>query len=121
MTVPLALARGSNAAAKLARAFEDQGPKGKGAELVAMARGFDDAALAAGADERLVAALDAAELVVRRFAIRSLIDIVQPSEADRARYRPDRGPDLRRESVQWWQRQQESGRVRRRAAAGGPS
>jgi hypothetical protein len=115
MTLPLALARGANAAARLARAFESRGPAGKGAEAFALARGFDDQALAAGGDATLVAALDAPELLLRRLAIRGLVEVVEPAEADRARYRPDRSQDLRRESVNWWRRQLEDGRIRRPA------
>lgn len=115
MTLPLALARGANAAARLGRAFESRGPAGKGAEAYALARGFDDEALAAGGDAALVAALDAPELVLRRFAIRGLVEIVEPAEADRARYRPDRSKDLRRESVNWWRRQLDDDRIRRPA------
>jgi len=115
MTVPLALARGANAAARLAQACETRGPAGKGVELFAIARGFDDATLEAGGAARLVAALDAPELVVRRFAIRGLLEVVQPAEADRARYRPDRAQDLRRESVAWWRKQLADGRIRRPA------
>lgn len=115
MTVPLALARGANAAARLGRAFESRGPAGKGAEAFALARGFDDRALAAGGDATLVAALDAPELLLRRFAIRGLVEVVEPTEADRARYRPDRSKDLRRESVNWWRRQLDDGRIRRPA------
>ena len=117
MTVPLALARGANAADRLAKAFENRGPAGKGAELAAIARGFDDGALEAGADARLVAALDAPELVLRRFAIRALCEIVQPSEADRSRYRPDRRPDPRRDGVAWWRKQLDEGRIRWSAVA----
>jgi hypothetical protein len=116
MTLPLALSRGANAAARLARAFESRGPAGKGAEAFALARGFDDQALAAGGDATLVAALDAPELVLRRLAIRGLVEIVEPAEADRARYRPDRSKELRRESVNWWRRQLDDGRIRRPAA-----
>lgn len=119
MTVPLALARGANAAARLGQAFETRGPAGTGAELFAIARGFDDAVLADGGDARLVAALDAPELVTRRFAIRGLLEVVQPGEADRARYRPDRSQELRRESVSWWRKQLADGRIRR-PAGGGP-
>ena len=118
MTVPLAIARGANAAARLGQAFEARGPAGRGAELFAMARGFDDAALEDGGDARLVAALDAPELVTRRFAIRGLLEVMQPSEADRARYRPDRSQELRRESVAWWRKQLADGRIRRPAGAG---
>jgi hypothetical protein len=118
MTVPLALARGANAAARLGQAFEARGPAGKGAELFAIARGFDDTALEGGGDARLVAALDAPELVMRRFAIRALLEVVQPGEADRGRYRPDRSQELRRESVAWWRKQLADGRIRRPEAAG---
>lgn len=116
-TVPLALARGANAAAKLRLAFENRGPHGKAEELFAMARGFSDEALAAGAAEALVAALDDADLVVRRYAIKSLCDIVQPSAADRLRYRADGLPDQRREGAAWWRGQLEKGLIRRPGAA----
>jgi len=120
MTVPLALARGANAAARLGQAFETRGPAGKGAELFAIARGFDDATLEAGGAARLVAALDAPELVVRRFAIRGLLEVAQPAEAARARYRPDRSQDLRRESVAWWRKQLADDRIRRPAGGAAP-
>ena len=118
MTVPLAMARGANAAARLAQALEARGPQGTGADLVAFARGFDDAALEAGGDARLVTALDAPDLVVRRFAIRGLLEVVQPPENDRGRYRPDRAADLRREGVAWWRKQLADGRIRRPAGGG---
>jgi hypothetical protein len=57
--------------------------------------------------------------VTRRFAIRGLLEAVQPTEADRARYRPDRSQELRRESVAWWRKQLTDGRIRR-PAGGGP-
>jgi len=120
MTVPLALARGANAAARLGQAFETRGPAGKGGELLAIARGFDDATLEAGGAARLVDALDAPELVVRRFAIRGLLEVVEPAEADRARYRPDRSQDLRRESAAWWRKQLGDGRIRRPAGGAAP-
>jgi len=116
-TVPLALARGTNAAAKLRTAFENRGPHGKAEELFAMARGFSDEQLAAGAAATLVAALDDPDLVVRRYAIKSLCDIVQPSAADRLRYRADGLPDLRREGAAWWRGQLQKGLIRRRGAA----
>jgi hypothetical protein len=55
---------------------------------------------------------------MRRFAIRTLLEVVQPGEADRGRYRPDRSQELRRESVAWWRKQLADGRIRRPAAAG---
>ena len=82
-------------------------------QLDAMARGFSNEDLAAGADRALVAALDDEDLVVRRYASKCLYDIVQPSATDRLRYRPDGMPDLRREGVNWWQGQLEKGLVRR--------
>ena len=112
-TVPLALARGELAAGKLREAFENRGPHGKAEVLDAMARGFSNEDLAAGADRALVAALDDEDLVVRRYASKCLYDIVQPSATDRLRYRPDGMPDLRREGVNWWQGQLEKGLVRR--------
>lgn len=114
-TVPLALARGANAAAKLRKAFEDHGPHGKADALVAMARGFTDADLAAGAAAALVEALDDPDLVVRRYAFKCLCDITQPSATDRLRYRPDTLPDPRREGVSWWRGQLDKGLVRRGA------
>lgn len=116
-TVPLALARGANAAAKLRTAFENRGPHGKAEALFDMARGFSDEQLAAGAAETLVAALDDADLVVRRYAIKCLCDIAQPSATDRLRYRADGLPDLRREGVAWWRGQLQKGLIRRPGAA----
>jgi hypothetical protein len=116
-TVPLALARGANAAARLRTAFENRGPHGKAEDLYAMARGFSDAELAAGAAETLVAALDDSDLVVRRYAIKNLCDIVQPSAADRLRYRADGLGDQRREGAAWWRGQLKKGLIRRPGAA----
>lgn len=116
-TVPLALARGANAAAKLRAAFENRGPHGKAEELFAMARGFSDEELAAGAAATLVAALDDPDLVVRRYAIKTLCDIVQPSAADRLRFRADGLPDMRREGAAWWRGQLQKGLIRRPGAA----
>lgn len=115
--VPLALARGANAAARLRQAFEDRGPHGKAETLFAMARGFSDDELAAGAAETLVEALDDADLVVRRYAFKCLCDIVQPTAADRLKYRPDGLPDLRREGAAWWRGQLQKGLIRRPGAA----
>lgn len=112
-TVPLALTRGGTAAAALRQAFQKHGPHGKAELLDALARGFDDEALAAGADRRLVEALDEPDLVVRRYAIKNLVDIVKPSAADRLRYRADGLPDLRAEGVGWWRGQLEKGLIRR--------
>ena len=115
-TVPLALARGANAAARLAKAFEQHAPAGRGQDLVALARGVGDAELAAGADARLVEMLDAAEPVIRRYAFRNLDAITLPSAPGRPRYDPDWSAELRRDAVEAWQRHREQGRIRRAAA-----
>ena len=113
MAVPLAIARGDNAAAKLGAAFRGRGPAGKGDALVSLARGFSDDELAAGGDAALVDALDDGSLAVRRYAIRRLIEIVQPDERHRAAYRADRSATLRRDGIAWWRSQLDQGRVRR--------
>jgi hypothetical protein len=112
-TVPLALARGANAAAKLRATFLDRGPRGKGEALYAMACGFTDADLAAGADAALVEALDDADLVMRRYAAKNLFEIVQPAAADRIRYRPDGLEEMRRQGVAWWRAELEKAAIRR--------
>jgi hypothetical protein len=112
-TVPLALARGANSAAKLQTTFLDRGPPGKGEALFAMARGFSDDALAAGADAVLVEALADPDLVVRRYAAKNLVEIVQPAAADRIRYRPDGLEEMRRQGEAWWRTQLEKEAIRR--------
>ena len=109
-TVPLALARGGS---KLYTSFANRGPHGKADALWAMARGFTDEELAAGADQALVEALDDPSLIVRRYASKSLVDMTQPAAADRLRYRPDGLPDMRRDGVTWWRGQLEKGLLRR--------
>jgi len=118
MTVPLAMARGANAAARLRKAFEDKAPDGKAGLLQAMARGFSDEQLAGGADATLVEALGDSDLVVRRYAIKCLVDITQPSASDRLRYHPDAPPNLRKEDLNWWKGQLDKGLIRRPSAAG---
>jgi hypothetical protein len=115
-TVPLALARGINAAERLARAFEQHAPAGRGRELFALARGVTDAELAAGADARLVDGLEASELVVRRYAWRNLVSILPQADPSRSRYDPDWSAELRRDAVGWWRKQQEMGQIRRPGA-----
>jgi len=111
--VPLALARGGEAAAALRRAFEARGPNGKADVLWTLACGISDAQIFAGDDRLLVEKLEDPSLVVRRYANKCLVDIVQPSAADRLRYRPDAPPDLRRDGVVWWRQQAERGLIRR--------
>lgn len=115
-TVPLALARGGQAAQRLYESFVNRGPHGKADALFAMARGFTDEDLAAGVDRALVEALDDPSLIVRRYASKSLFDITQPSAVDRARYRPDGLPEMRRDGVNWWRTQLEKGLIRRGAS-----
>ncbi|MFM8804429.1 MAG: hypothetical protein ACKOK8_11055, partial [Planctomycetia bacterium] len=57
--------------------------------------------------------LDDPSLMVRRYAIKALVDITRPSAVDRARYRPDGLADMRREGVVWWRGQLEQGLIRR--------
>lgn len=118
-TVPLALARGGNAASRLYDSFVNRGPHGKADAIWAMARGFTDEELVAGADRTLVEALDDPSLVVRRYASKALIDITQPTAVDRTRYRPDGQPDMRRDGVLWWKNQLEKGQIRRGSLASG--
>lgn len=118
-TVPLALSRGGNAASRLFESFERRGPQGKADALKAMALGFTDEDLAAGADRGLIEALDDPSLIVRRYAIESLIEITQPSAVDRGKYRPDGLPDMRRDGVLWWRGQLEKGFIRRSPPAVG--
>jgi len=118
-TVPLALARGGNAATRLYDSFVNRGPHGKADAIWAMARGFTDEELVAGVDRALVEALDDPSLVVRRYASKALIDITQPTVGDRTRYRPDGQPDMRREGVVWWKNQLEKGQIRRGSLASG--
>lgn len=113
LAVPLALSRGPDQAAALEQAFVTHGPHGKADLLMKLARRFTDADLAAGAAEMLIEALDDPDLVVRRYAIQNLVEIVKPSAADRLRYRADGLPDLRREGANWWRAQLERGLIRR--------
>ncbi|MEX0671446.1 MAG: hypothetical protein WD060_13425 [Pirellulales bacterium] len=113
MTVPLALARGENAAAKFSESLQTYGPAGKGDILLRLARGFTDAELAAGEDAVLVGALDDGSLAVRRYAIRRLIEIVQPDARHRTGYRADRAPGIRKDGIAWWKSQLQQGRIRR--------
>jgi hypothetical protein len=111
--VPLALARGPRAAAALAEAFATHAPPGRGADLFRLARGLSDAELANGGAAELVAALDAPQVVVRRYAFKNLVEITAVTGVDRLRYRPDRPESLRREGVAWWQAQLSQDRIRR--------
>jgi hypothetical protein len=117
LAVPLAFARGANAAARLAKSFADQAPAGTAEAVTRLARGFSPADLAAGADAWLVDALDDPHLIVRRYAFQRLTELADPTAVDRLRYRPDGRPEQRREGVEWWRRQQQEGRLRAAAPA----
>jgi hypothetical protein len=118
-SVPLALARGGNAATRLYESFVNRGPHGKADLLWALARGVTDEELAAGADRVIVEALDDPSLIVRRYASKALIDITQPSAVDRTRYRPDGLAEMRRDGAGWWRGQLEKGLIRRSPPAAG--
>jgi hypothetical protein len=103
-SVPLALARGANAAARLRQTIVAQAPAGKGDFVWRLATGFTPEEIAAGAAEDLLSALDDDALVVRRYALLRLVQATHPAEADRLRYRPDAPAERRRAGVEWWQR-----------------
>ena len=103
-SVPLALVRGANAAARLRQAIVAQAPAGTGDRVWRLATGFTPEELAAGAADELVGALDDDALVVRRYALLRLVQATHPAEADRLRYRPDAPAERRRAGVEWWQR-----------------
>jgi hypothetical protein len=111
MTVPLALARGANAAGRLAHAFTARAPDGAGDLLVAIARGMTAEAFADGGATTLVDALDSESLVVRRYAILRLLEAAGGDVRQRSAYRADRPAGLRREGVAWWRAQLEQGRI----------
>jgi hypothetical protein len=111
-TVPLALARGGNAAARLRQAFVDRGPVGRGEALFAIARGLSPAELAAGGAAPLVDLLADDTLAVRRFAWQALSELFPDDQAGRFDYRADRSRSLNERGVDWW---------RRKVAAGEPA
>ncbi|MFM1905123.1 MAG: hypothetical protein RLZZ440_3023 [Planctomycetota bacterium] len=101
-TIPLALGRGANAAARLEAAFLAHGPAGRGPELYRLACGFKPADLAAVGSEEVLAALDDPQLAVRRFAAVGLEQAVGDAES-LARYRPDRAAGANQKGIAWWQ------------------
>jgi hypothetical protein len=110
---PLALSRGVESAARLRKAFEDRGPAGRAELLMAMARGPTDAELESGADAVLVESLSDPALVVRRYALACLVEIVGPSAFDRGRFRPDGPEESRRDAIGWWRSLLDKGGIRR--------
>jgi hypothetical protein len=111
-TVPLAFARGANAAARLRQAFVNRGPAGRGEELFSLARGLSPAELAVGGAAALVELLADDALAVRRLAFHGLTELFPDDPAGRLDYRPDRSPALNERGVEGW---------RRKAAAGDPA
>lgn len=114
-TVPLALARGANAAAALRQAVESRAPPGRGDLLWGLVTGPDPGADRETALEALVDLLDDETLVVRRAAYVQLCRLAVSTAADRARYQPDTPPERRRDGIAWWRRQ-----VDRRPAGAAP-
>ena len=111
--VPLALARGENAAAALAEAFRAAWPEATGEVLALLARGMSDEMLESGGDRTLIEALSDGHVAVRRYAIRRLVEIAPPDDRHRGIYRADRPEAMRRDGVAWWASQRERGRIRR--------
>jgi hypothetical protein len=109
MTVPLALARGANAAAALRQSFAKKGPPGRVAELTLLARGLSAEEFAAGGGEGMVKALEDSSLVIRRYALKNLVSLLpDPAEATRD-YRPDRSMRLNDKGLVWWRGRVASG------------
>lgn len=102
-TVPVALARGANAAARLRQTFAARGPAGRGDDIFTLARGLaaDERAASAAA---LVELLADPALVVRRYAFLELAALAPDDPAGRIDYRPDRSAALNERGVEWWRR-----------------
>jgi hypothetical protein len=118
-TVPLALARGANAAAALRQAFEAHGPTGRAAEIFLMARGLSAEELAAGGAEGLVASLEDSSLVIRRYALANLVALLPDPAAATHDYRPDRSGRLNDKGIAWWRERVAAGLAGRRGDSGG--
>ncbi len=111
MAVPLALARGANAAAALRRSFERRGPPDRGAEIFLLARGLSVDELANGGAAGLVASLEDSALVVRRYSLANLVVLLpEPGEATRD-YRPDRSSRLNDKGLAWWRARLATGQL----------
>lgn len=119
VAVQPALARGPRAADALARALSEYGPPGVAEAVMRLARGFSAEELAAGGAAELVAALESPHLVVRRYAIKNLVEITAADGIDRQRYRADRPAEALREGAAWWRARLAQGRIRRGDVAAG--
>jgi len=115
VAVQPALARGARAADAFAAAVTARAPVGAADAVNRFAGGTSDEQLAAGAAAELVAALESPHLAVRRYAIKNLVEIVEPAEIDGLRYRADRPPEALRAGAEWWRMQLERGHLRRAA------
>lgn len=113
MTVPVVVARGGPEAESLLAAFRDRAPAGSA--VAALARGPADEELARDGGAALVAALDDASLVVRRYAIVRLRELVPDDARHDDDYRADRAAAERGESVKWWRALAARGGIRRGA------
>ena len=103
-TIPLALGRGANAAARLRQAFVALGPAGRGETLFRLARGFSPADLAGDSGTALVADLEDPLLAIRRFALANLLPLAADDSALGIYYRPDREVGLNKEGLERWRK-----------------
>ncbi len=101
-TIPLALGRGANAAARLKNAFLSQAPDGRGEELFGLACGLSAAERGSGEAAVVVDALADPLLVVRRFAAAALSPMADGAVDAHAFYRPDRAASLNQQGISWW-------------------
>ena len=115
--VPLALSRGIKSATRFRESLEKKSPVGTAELLYKLINGYSNDELEAGADQVLIDALDNEHMVVRRYAILKLLDIVEGAEwfkeADRQKYKVDRSEASRKESLKWWRQQLDQKRIRR--------
>lgn len=101
-TIPLALGRGANAAARLKNAFLSQAPAGRGEQLFRLACGLSAAERGSGGVAVVVDALADPLLVVRRFAAAALSPLADGAVDAHAVYRPDRAASLNQQGISWW-------------------
>lgn len=115
--IPLALSRGIKSVTRFRESLEKKSPVGTAELLYKLINGYSNDELEAGADQVLIDALDNEHMVVRRYAISKLLDIVEGAEwfkeADRQKYKVDRSEASRKESLKWWRQQLDQKRIRR--------
>lgn len=111
--VPLALARGIHSAERLRQTLVQQLGKDEGQRVFQLASGLTDGQLAEGGAAALVAALNDPRLVIRRYAVLRLEEILLPSPREQLRYRADAAAELRAEGARWWAVQLEKGLIQR--------